>query len=112
MDKEINHAKSQYDDWYGNYLLLPLFSAGIPSFLNPTTQSQIKPLIDQLYPSQNRWKFSIDVREDRSLYEQIDNKNIPDYQEIRERYPDKLRSIVDIYLFKDLNETNKDDELI
>jgi hypothetical protein len=75
------------------------------------SEDEIKSLIDELYPSQERWKISSDVGTDKSLYENLDYKNLPDYQEIRKQYPDKMRSIVQIYLFKDMNEFNKGEEL-
>ncbi|PRX39845.1 hypothetical protein CLV97_1193 [Planifilum fimeticola] len=75
------------------------------------SEDEIKPLIDQLYPARERWEFTSDVGTNESLYEELDHKNLPDYQEIRKQHPDKMRSIVDIFLFKDLNESNKDEEL-
>ncbi len=75
------------------------------------SEDEIKPLIDQLYPARERWEFTSDVGTNESLYEDLDNKNLPDYQEIRKQHPDKMRSIVQIYLFKDPNKFNKDEEL-
>lgn len=75
------------------------------------SEDEIKPLINQLYPARERWEFTSDVGTNDSLYEDLDHKNLPDYQEIRKRHPDKMRSIVLIVLFKDFNESNKDEEL-
>ena len=75
------------------------------------SEEEIKPLIDQLYSPQERWKITSDVGTNESLYAELDHKNLPDYQEIRKQHPDKMRSIVLIVLFKDLNESNKGEEL-
>ena len=47
------------------------------------------PLIDEMYPPQNRWEMEFDVAGSESLYEKIDPKNVPDYQEVRKKYPEE-----------------------
>lgn len=74
-------------------------------------QDEIKPLIDEMYPPQNRWEMELDVAVSESLSEKIDPKNIPDYQEVREKYPDEMPVLIKMFLFKDMNESNKDEEL-
>lgn len=74
-------------------------------------QDEIKPLIDEMYPPQNRWEMDIDVAESDWLQEKIDPKNVPDYEEVRKQYPDETTMQINMYLFKDMNESNKDEEL-
>src|SRR5690606_20442327 len=45
------------------------------------------------------------------LQEKIDPKNVPDYEEVRKQYPDETTMQINMYLFKDMNESNKDEEL-
>ena len=74
-------------------------------------QDEINPLLDEMYPPQNRWEMEVDVAVSDSLYEKIDPKNIPDYQEVRRQYPDETTMQINMYLFKDMNESNMDEEL-
>jgi hypothetical protein len=64
-----------------------------------------------MYPPRNRWKVSVEFYGSDSLNEQLDHKNIPDYQEVQTQYPDTTFLELDMYLFKDMNESNKDEEL-
>jgi len=74
-------------------------------------QDEIKPLIDEMYPPQSRWETYLSVAGLKSLYEKIDPKKVPDYQEVRKKYPDETRVQIKMFLFKDMNESNKDEEL-
>jgi hypothetical protein len=74
-------------------------------------QDEIKPLIDEMYPPQSRWETYLSVAGFQSLYEKIDPKKVPDYQEVRKKYPDETRAKIKMFLFKDMNESNKDEEL-
>lgn len=74
-------------------------------------KKEIKPFICEMYPPQNRWDIYMNVLGAETLYEEIDNKNIPSYQEIRKQYPDKTSLKFKIYLFKDIDEYNMNEEL-
>ncbi|WP_143085423.1 hypothetical protein [Planifilum fulgidum] len=53
----------------------------------------------------------MDVAVSKSFSEKMDPKDIPDYPEVRQQYPDETRAIINMSLFKDMNESNKDEEL-
>jgi hypothetical protein len=72
-------------------------------------EDEMKPLLDEMYPPQNRWEFSLKLYGADSL--NVDLKNLPDYQEVRKQYPDKTFLDLDLFLFKDMNESNMDEEL-
>src|SRR5690606_16226606 len=72
-------------------------------------EDEIGPLLDEMYPPQNRWEIRLSIAGSKSLYEKIDPKNIPDYQEVRRKYPEETAMQINMYLFKDVN--NKDEEL-
>lgn len=75
---------------------------------------ELKPLLDQLYPPRNRWEFELDIFRSSAYYrrqlDKIDPKNIPDYSEVL-KDPDLMELHLDIKYIKDLNESNKDEEL-
>ena len=48
-------------------------------------EDEIGPLLDEMYPPQNRWEIRLSIAGSKSLYEKIDPKNIPDYQEVRRK---------------------------
>lgn len=60
----------------------------------------------------NIWKYSSGVWVDEEIKErEIDPLNIPNYKQLRERYPDGYDQKLQLYVFENMNEANKMEKL-
>lgn len=92
-----NDLRDTYEDYYMN------------GIWNKEFDAMVKPIAESKF--ENIWVYSSGVFVNEEVRNQLDPRNIPSYELLREQYPNEYEQKFQLYVFENIDEGNKEDKL-